>query len=152
MARLERDERDPISCVVRLDGPHVGTLVALECGTHRYFGVPGASDTSHHQCRLLSMRTKLTGKDWSHSSLTPIKPPTARDAARMACIRYTDERPNRTLPPGYVDVPLDQYWAAENSDELALRTLTTYDERGTDRSTLFRGELDRAELEKESER
>jgi len=143
LERLEREDRDPISCVVRLRGPHVGTLVGLECGLHRYFGVPNASDTTHHQTRLMAMRSTLRDADWAHDALAPIKPPTPRDAARMGCIRYTDERPNRTLPPGYVDVPLDQYWAAENSDELALRTLVAYDRRGADRSLVFRGELDR---------
>ncbi len=144
LARLERDERDPVSCVVRLRGNHVGTLVGIECGMHRFFGVPGPSDVTHHQTRLMAMRFKLTDRDWDHPALKPIQPPSPRDAARMACIRYTDERPNRTLPPGYVDVPLDQYWAAENSDELALRTLIAYDSRGSDRSVLFHGELDKA--------
>lgn len=142
LRKLEREERDPLSCVVRLRGPHVGTLVGVECGTHRYFGVPGPSDTSHHQVRLLGMRAELTEDDWAHSSLAPIKPPSPRDAARMACIRYTDERPNRTLPPGYVDVPLDQYWIPENSDELALRTFVNYELKGADLAGLFRGELD----------
>ncbi len=149
LERLEREERGPLSCVVRLKGPHVGTLVAVECGVHRYLGVPGPSDTSHHQVRLLSTRARLTDADWDHSAILPIKPPSPKDAARMGVSRYTDERPNRTLPSGYVDVPLDQYWAAENSDELALRTLMSIDQRGIDRATIFQGSLDEPDPTKE---
>ncbi|MBO6939575.1 MAG: ATP-dependent Clp protease ATP-binding subunit [Deltaproteobacteria bacterium] len=147
LAYLEREDRDRLTCVVRLRGPNVGTLVGIECGLHRFFGVPGPSDVTHHQTRLMAMRFQLRDRDWEHSALKPIQPPAPRDAARMGCIRYTDERPNRTLPPGYVDVPLDQYWAAENSDELALRTLIAYDTRGSDRSVLFHGELEKPDPE-----
>ena len=142
---LERPDRERVTCVVRLRGPDVGTLVGLETGLHRFLGVPTAGAVSHHIVRPLAMRFTLLENEWDHPAMHPAAPPSARDAARMQVCRYTDERPNRTLPPGYVDVPVDQYWSETNSDELALRTLIGLDRRGGDPSQLFRGELDRPE-------
>ena len=150
LERLGASERDPISCIVRLRGPHVGTLVGVECGLHRFFGIPSASSVSHHRATLLAMRAELGERDWTHSALMPIKPPSPQDAARLNVIRYTDERPNRSLPEGYVDVPLDEYWSRVNSDELALRTLVMGDERGADRAQWFLGALDRPDPAKKA--
>ena len=140
---LDRDDRDRAIILLRLDGRHVGTLLSLECGLHRHFGVEPLVDGSHHRVTRVAMRTVLRDEDWSHPILVPGRPPSIDKALRMTTIRYTDVRPNRKITDSYVDVPLEDYWVPENSDELALRDLIAIERHPTrERADLYHSPLD----------
>lgn len=140
---LDRPDRERAVVLVRLDGRHVGTLISIECGLHRHFGVEPLVDGSHHRVTRVAMRSELRDPDWEHPILVPSRPPSVDKALRMTVVRYTDVRPNRKINETYVDVPLEDYWVPENSDELALRDLITIERNPSrERSQLYTSPLD----------
>ncbi len=140
---LDREDRERAIVLLRVDGKHAATLLAIESGLHRHFGVEPLVDGSHHRVLRMTMRTELTDDDWQSPALVPIRPPSTDKALRMTTVRYTDVRPNRKITENYVDVPLEDYWVPENSDELALRDLIAIERNPRrERADLYVGNLD----------
>ncbi|MFO0726664.1 MAG: AAA family ATPase [Myxococcota bacterium] len=69
---LSRDRR-PLDLLLFVDGPHAGSLLALEDGLHRLKGEGGKVDPSHFLVSTVLRRTVLADQEWL--SLFPHEPP-----------------------------------------------------------------------------
>ena len=148
---LARKERDRAIVLLRVRGPHAGTLLSVECGLHRYIGIPPRVAGAHHLVTRLAMRDTLGDADWAHPAMTPPRPPPADKLGKRRVVRWSDERPGQRLPPDYVHVPLEAYWSPPNADELALRDLIHIDlDPRLERADLYVAPLDTEPAEGEA--
>ncbi len=133
--------RDPMHAMLRVKGRHAGTLLAQECGLHRYLGVDKRMPVMHHRLVFAAPRFELTDKDWGIEAIRPPARPTQETALKMAYQRMTDERPNANRPATYIDCPLSEYFADYHFHALALATLLQWDETEDVRRQSTRGIL-----------
>lgn len=146
--RILTPGRERLVVLMRMEGPHVGTLMSVECGLHRFFGIPPNPGGAHHRVKSIALRARIADGEWVHHALEPTRPGSTSEVLREGYVRWTDERPGQKLPDNYIHIPLDRYWTPESSDELALRTLIEYDQRDDlDRSMLYSAPLERPEGE-----
>ncbi|MEM1416506.1 MAG: AAA family ATPase, partial [Myxococcota bacterium] len=141
-ARLEAPERDPLSVLLRVRGPHAGTILACEAGLHRYLGVPPLADGAFHRVRTVAFRTELrVPRDLRHPALHPSGRESPSRLLKLPAERYTDLRAQPSRAADYIDAPPADHWKRAHVDELALRTLIRLDEAGS-RASLYAAPLE----------
>lgn len=140
--RLARTERDPMTVILRVRGPHAGTLLALEAGVHRHHTGPSGEPSPAFVVRSLAQRWTLEDRDWASNRVLPGPIPFGAHGRLTPAVREVhrdhvevDERRAR------VDVPAARYWPELRA--IALTHLVLLEAREGARAALLESPLDR---------
>jgi hypothetical protein len=136
---LDDRDRSFKNVLLRARGHHVGVLLGLEGGLHRFHDVHPEVRPAHMLVTRIAFRTQLRDQDWMAPSLTPPPPAAADQARRQQPVREVlanDGLVQVFAKRAVLKIPLADYWA--RFDEIALEHLLLFETRDDlDRDAFF---------------
>jgi len=149
-AVLGREERKPLSVIVRASGEHVGTLLALEAGLHRHYEPAPTVEQATFVVRMLSStRDDLEDVELDERCAQPHPVPAPAQRRLLPAVRDVHaDAVDVDAVETTVDVLRDAYW--ERIDAIALHHLLVLEGKLEDRAIRLASPLDAARSEREA--